>query len=81
MLDLLASQHPIAHLVALSPFFGKRDAFVKKAVDVYNESHDKQVVCILSTGWIPPQPIHPSRWGHKTVADQLTQRLKELLGM
>ena len=81
MLDLLSNTHPSAEIVALSPFFGKRDALVERAVSEYNQTHDKQVHCILTTGWIPPQPIHPSRAGHKTVAEQLAKRLKELLSI
>ncbi len=81
MLELLSSIHPTAEIVSLSPFYGKKDAIVEKSVEAYNQSHEKKVTCILTTGWIPPQPIHPSREGHRMVANHLTKRLKELLGI
>ena len=79
MLELLAKTHPEAKLVALSPFFGKMDEKVERAVKAYNEAHGRPVTCILSTGWISPTPIHPGRDGHKAVARELSRRLLDLL--
>ena len=81
MLEVLATTHPEAEIVSLSPFYGKKDAIVQKSVEAYNLCHEKKVLCILSTGWIPPTPIHPDREGHRIVAAELTQRIKDYLGL
>ena len=51
----------------IDPMTGK-----KKRVSDFND----HVIFIDSTGWIPADPLHPWRDGHKTVAAHLTQALR-----
>jgi len=48
-------------------------------VAAYNRKNACDVKCIDSFGWIPADPVHPLRDGHRKVAEHLAPRLKEIL--
>ena len=47
-------------------------------VERFNKENNDDVKFINSTGWIPAEPLHPLRDGHKIVAEHLTEELKKL---
>ncbi len=52
---------------------------LEKLITDYNEKNGTDIAFIDSTGWIPLEPLHPLRDGHKTVAKHLIERLKNIL--
>ena len=50
-------------------------AFIEK----YNAEKGCKVHYIDSNGWISPEPLHPYRDGHRTVAEHLTEKMKEII--
>ena len=54
-----------------------KDIFANMIAD-YNRAHGTSVVAVDGSGWIPPQPLHPTRGGHRTVAKNLIPILKDI---
>ena len=50
---------------------------IGEAVDYYNKTFSDYVFFINSTGWISPEPLHPTRQGHKTVSKKLSEIIKK----
>lgn len=79
LIDQLRENTPDAIIVCLTAFCGGFDAEVVAFVEKYNQTHEKPIHCISSKGWVPLEPLHPLRDGHRTIADHLTPLLKEIL--
>ena len=44
------------------------------------EKYGYEIVFIDTTGWLPADhPLHPTRWGHQTVADNLIPILRKYM--
>ena len=81
LLDEVIRYNPNAKVVALSAFCGgHRDVFAEM-IPAYNASHGTNVIHVNGADWIPPNPLHPLRDGHQTVAENLAPILREKLGL
>lgn len=78
-IDQLRANTPDAIIVCLTAFCGGFDAEVAEFVEKYNQTHEKPIHCISSKGWVPLEPLHPLRDGHRIIADHLTPLLKDIL--
>ncbi len=76
LLDQVFARCPNAQAVALSAFCGAHPEALRALVEAYNRQHHRDVLFIDSTGWIPPDPLHPGREGHRIVAERLTIALR-----
>lgn len=78
--DFLAqvrSAHPHAKIIVLSAFCGVHPKGLGEMVAQFNADNNDDIFFVDSTGWISPEPLHPLRDGHKTVAANLIPLLKE----
>ena len=66
-------------IVALSAFCGVFHEELGKGIKEYNAKNGTDVKFIDTFGWIPKEPLHPLRDGHKTVAENLVPILKSLI--
>lgn len=78
-IDMLRENTPDAVIVCLTAFCGGFDSDVVAFVEQYNKTHDKPIHCISSKGWVPLEPLHPPREGHRIIADHFAPLLKEIL--
>lgn len=78
-LDMVAARNKGAKIVVLSAFVGMVPEALGKMVEKYNNEHDVDVYFIDSTGWIPKEPLHPLRDGHKIVSEHLYEELKKII--
>ena len=78
-LDMVRVIHPSAIIVALSAFCGCYSAELGKMVEEYNQNRSDNIRYIDTSGWIPNVPLHPTREGHKIVAQKLVKILKEII--
>ena len=81
LLELIRTTHPTSKIIALSAFCGAFPEELRETVAAFNREKNDDVFFIDSTGWIPPEPLHPLRDGHKIVADHLIPLLKEKYGL
>ncbi len=76
LLDVISKRHPSAKIIVLGAFCGwcsdELDGFVKD----YNNRTGKNVDYINTAGWVPLEPFHPMREGHRIIADNLIKELK-----
>lgn len=79
LLEVVRKLNPDAKIVALSAFCGAYPKELKNLVEKYNKENDDNIYFIGSAGWIPEEPLHPDREGHKIVAQYLTGELKKIL--
>lgn len=79
LLDVIRSLNPNAKLISLSAFCGGHHEELGCFIREYNEKNGTNVAFIDSNGWIPPQPLHPMRDGHATVAEHLAPILAKLI--
>lgn len=79
LVDLIRERAPQSIVVCLSAFCGNFDADVGAFVADYNRTHAHPIHFISSRGWVPAEPLHPLRDGHRVIADHLTPLLKEIL--
>lgn len=79
LLALVRERNPESKLVVLSAFCGVFPQELKAMVEEFNKENNDNVYFIDSAGWIPAEPLHPLRDGHKIVAEHLTEELKKIL--
>ena len=78
-LCVVRERNPKSKIISLTPFSGCLAKEIKEVVDLYNKETADEVFYIDSTGWVAPEPIHPSRNSHKTISDNLSKIIKENL--
>lgn len=78
-IGMVRERAPEATIVCLSAFCGGFDAELGEFVEKYNQTHEKPVHYISSKGWVPLEPLHPLRDGHRIIADHLTPILKKII--
>ncbi|MBE6552880.1 MAG: hypothetical protein E7666_00900 [Ruminococcaceae bacterium] len=79
LLDVVREKNPNATVIALSAFCGAHHAELGEMIADYNAKNNCNVRFIDSNGWISPEPLHPLRDGHNTVAEHLIPLLKEIV--
>lgn len=79
LLDIVRAHNPNAIIISLSPFCGAFHKELGEMIEEYNNQNGCNVLYIDSNGWIPAEPLHPLRDGHKTVASHLIPILKEII--
>ncbi len=79
LLDLIIELNPKSKIIALSAFCGAHHEALGAFIEEYNKKNGTEIFFIDSSGWVPLEPLHPMRDGHKTIAQHLVPILKEIL--
>ena len=79
LIDLIRERAPKAVVVCLGAFCGAFDQELGEFVAAWNRAHSQPIHFISTRGWVPAEPLHPLRSGHKIIADRLVPLLKEIL--
>jgi len=80
LIDMIFERTPDAVVVCLGAFCGAFDQELGEFADRYNASHEKKIHFISTKGWVPLEPLHPLRDGHRAIADHLVPLLSRLIG-
>ncbi len=78
-LDEIRKYNPNAEVVVLSAFCGAFHAELADFVAEYNQKNGSNVHYIDTFGWIPAEPLHPLRDGHRRVSENLVPLLREII--
>lgn len=81
LLILVRTRNPSSQIIALTPFCGALTTEIHEVVTAFNITENDTVFYINSAGWIPPEPLHPTRDGNKTVSRKLAAILREKYGL
>ena len=79
LLDVIRARNPKSVIVALSAFCGAHHEALGGMIGEYNQKNGCNVHFIDSFGWIPRDPLHPLRDGHRTVAGHLVPLIREIM--
>ena len=80
LVDMVHELHPQATICCLGAFCGAFARELGSFVAKYNETHDTPIHFIDSTGWVPLDPLHPLRGGHKVISAHLAEELGKIIG-
>ncbi len=81
LLDIIRKNQPQAKIVSLSAFYGVHEEALGQAIEEYNKRNSTDIGFISSKGWVPKEPLHPLRDGHKIISEKLIPLLKKELGL
>lgn len=76
-LCVVRQRNPKSKIISLTPFSGCLAKEIDIVVKKYNDEKNDNVLYIDTTGWVMPEPLHPTRDGHKTVSKKLSEIIKE----
>ncbi len=71
LLDVIIKMNPDSEIISLSAFCGAFHKELGEFIESYNKKNNKKVFFIDSCGWVPVEPLHPDRNGHKIIAENL----------
>ncbi|MBQ3817506.1 MAG: hypothetical protein II802_04485 [Clostridia bacterium] len=77
LLRVITEKNPNSKIVCMVPFIGAFCNEIKEIVKEYNDTNKTNIGVVDTTGWLPREPIHPLRDGHKKAADKLAEELKK----
>lgn len=81
LLDVIREINPSSKLISLSAFCGAFHKELGEFIEKYNKENGCDILFIDSSGWVPLEPLHPLRDGHKIIAEKLTEILKRELDL
>ena len=81
LLDVIRSLRPTSKIISTCCFRGYYKEELEAFINEYNAENGCDIIYIAASGWIPYDPLHPLRDGHKAVAENLVPILKEKLGL
>lgn len=78
LLDVITVRNSRSKIIAIAPFCGAHEDALEMLVSNYNARKHTNIVFIRTTNWIPKEPLHPDREGHREVSRRLVLELKKL---
>lgn len=81
LLGLLTRMQRQAKIAAMIPFVNCFGDEIKSVVNEFNEENGTDIKVIDTVEWLPAEPLHPLRNGHKIAAEKLTPILKEIFNI
>ena len=67
-------------IFVVSPFCGVHEEALLKLVNGFNSDRNNELNFISTKGWLPINaPIHPNRYWHKKIAEELTRSIQDKL--
>lgn len=79
LLEVIANHNPSSKLILLAPFCGAFEDELQNLKDSFSIERGRDVIFIKTKGWISPEPLHPSRYGHSILANRLIEVLSQYI--
>ncbi len=77
LLDVILARNPFSKIILLSAFSGVYVQALENFARVYEKEKGHPLFFVDSSGWIPPEPLHPRREGHRIIAEHLIPILRK----
>ena len=77
LFDILRKYNPDATIISISAFCGAYHKELGEMIKKYNEENGCNIIYIDSAGWVPEEPLHPTRESHTLIASKVVSILKE----
>lgn len=78
LLDVVTERNPAARVIVLAPFCGAHQEALEALVAEYQEQTGNNIGFIPTTNWVPAEPLHPDRKGHREISRRLAAELRKL---
>ncbi len=72
-LSIVRERNAKSKIIAITPFGGYFKDEIKEVVEEFNKNNNDDVFYINASEWVPKEPMHPLRDGHKTIAKKLCE--------
>ena len=79
LIDTIRCVHPNSKIIAMAALCGAHTEALEKLIIAYNSESKADIIFIDTNGWIPKEPLHPQRGGHRVVAEKLAEALTNIL--
>ena len=79
LLNVIRSINKNSVIICASAFCGCYPKELEQLIKNYNEKHNDSIYFIDATGYVPIEPLHPLREGHKIIAEKLIKELKNII--
>lgn len=79
LLQEVYKRHPHACVIVMVPFCGAFRESLQALVETWRQ-HGRRMLFVDTEGWLPAEPLHPDRCGHRIAAEKLAAQLSEALG-
>ena len=76
LLDRVFARNPKAKVVVLVPFCGAFKRELEALIPTYCAQKKKTILLIDTTGWLPPDPLHPLRDGHIIASKKIAEIMR-----
>ena len=77
LLERILEKNPQARLAVITPFCGAFQEEVKETAAAVSLATGREILVVDTAGWLPRNPIHPHRTGHRLAAARLIPILRE----
>ncbi len=78
LLDVVTEHNPDSKIIVLAPFCGAHEDVLEMLVSNYIARTQRDITFIRTTNWIPKEPLHPDREGHREICRHLVSELQQL---
>ena len=78
LLDVVTRHNPDSKIIVLAPFCGAHEDALEMLVSNYKARTHRDIAFIRTTNWIPKEPLHPDREGHREISRRLVSELHHL---
>lgn len=81
LLDVIRRLRPTSKIISTCCFRGHYKAELEAFIAQYNAENGCDILYVDASAWVPYDPIHPLRDGHRIIAENLIPILREKLGL
>lgn len=81
LLEVIIEANPRARLAVILPFCGAFPREIRTIAAEVGRDTGREILVVDTAGWLPAEPLHPLREGHRLAAERLTAALREGFGL
>lgn len=81
LLNVILEKNPQSQLAVMTPFCGAFPQEVKETAAEASRDTGRRILIVDTAGWLPAEPLHPLREGHRLAAERLVPLLREGFGL
>lgn len=79
LLKIIRKINPHSQIICAGMYYGLYLDDLRELIGEFNREYHGRVVYIDTKAWIPPDPLHPLREGHRRIAERLVQQLRPVI--
>lgn len=81
LLEVILQANPHSRLAVMLPFCGAFPKEIRETAAEAGRDTGREILVVDTAGWLPAEPLHPLRDGHRSAAERLTAALRQGFGL